>query len=63
VTQGKRFLSAYDARRLLGHIEIKQRERRRPRIAASDVNGRSLGTFKSQRAALTAIDNSVEAAR
>jgi hypothetical protein len=56
----KRFLSVYIGRRLLGHLEITLRERRRPKVAAKDADGRHLGIFKSQRVALAAID---EAAR
>jgi len=51
-----RNLSVYDGRRLLGHIEITPRWKRAPKVKAKDATGKNIGSFKSRKAALLAID-------
>ena len=52
----KRILSAYVGRRLIGRVEIRLRSKRAPMIAAVDAAGKRLGRFKTEKAALRAID-------
>jgi hypothetical protein len=52
----KRNLAAYNGRRFLGTIEITARKRRAAIVRAKDSAGKKLGKFKSQKAALRAID-------
>jgi hypothetical protein len=61
-TKRKRLLSAYDGRRLLGRIEIMPRYKRTPIVKAIDAIGKRLGRFKSQKAAMRAIDAAAAAA-
>ena len=58
----KRILSAYVGQRLLGRLEITPRPMRLPMIRAFDAAGKRLGNFKSEKAALRAIDRAARKA-
>ncbi len=49
-------LARYDGRRLLGTLRITHRDGKAPLVKAADATGAKLGTFKSRKAALAAID-------
>ena len=59
-----RDLMRYDGRFFLGSLKITARHRVGKRtlrpVAATEVRGRNLGNFKTQKAALAAIDRAFE---
>jgi hypothetical protein len=61
IARGKRILSAYDGRDLLGVLEITPRQKRAPIVKATDAAGKRLGIFKSTKAGIAAIDRACEA--
>jgi hypothetical protein len=58
-----RNLSAYDGMTFIGTLKITKPARRRPSVKVRDRDGKSLGTFTSQKAGMAAINRTYERRR